>query len=103
MVGAINRRVNPSGTEEVTVRVVGRDRIEVIVPGADPEKVERVKRQITKLGSMEFGLLANRYEHASWIQEAENLPDNVDELRRGTVLRAKWRAPGKDPKTQEIE
>jgi len=103
MVEAISRRVNPSGTEEVTVRKVGRDRIEVIIPGADPEKVDRIKRQITKLGSLEFGLLANQYEHASLIQEALALPDNVDELRRGSVLRAKWRAAGKNPKTQEVK
>jgi len=103
MVGAIRRRVNPSGTEEVTVRQVGRDRIEVIIPGADPEKVERIKRQITKLGSLEFGLLANQYEHGALIQEALALPENVDELRRGTTLRAKWRAPGTDPKTQEVK
>ncbi|MBL8848902.1 MAG: protein translocase subunit SecD [Planctomycetaceae bacterium] len=103
MVEAIGRRVNPSGTEEVTVRQVGRDRIEVIIPGADPEKVDRIKRQITKLGSLEFGLLANEYEHSALIQEARSLPNNVDELRRGNVLRAKWRAPGEDPKTKEIK
>lgn len=103
MKGAIERRVNPSGTEEVTVRVVGRDRIEVIIPGADPEKVDRVERQITRLGSLEFGLLANQFEHEAIIQEARILPENVDELRRGTVLRAKWRAPGKNPRTQETK
>ena len=103
MVGAISRRVNPSGTEEVTVRQVGRDRIEVIIPGADPEKVDRVKRQITKLGSLEFGLLANQFEHASLIERARTLPDNVDELRSGTRLQAKWRSAGTDPKTGEIK
>ncbi|MFO1094260.1 MAG: protein translocase subunit SecD [Planctomycetaceae bacterium] len=103
MVGAISRRVNPSGTEEVTVRQEGRDRIEVIIPGADPEKVERVKRQITKLGSLEFGLLANMYEHDPLIRSGRALPDNVDELREGGQLRAKWRAAGEDPKTHQIK
>ncbi|MCA9015046.1 MAG: protein translocase subunit SecDF, partial [Planctomycetaceae bacterium] len=41
MVGAIGRRINPSGTEEVTVRKVGQNRIEVIVPGADSDDVQR--------------------------------------------------------------
>jgi SecD/SecF fusion protein len=48
MVGSITKRINPGGTEEVTVRRVGRDRIEIIVPGADPEKVQRIKRRVTQ-------------------------------------------------------
>jgi len=67
MVAAIGRRINPSGTEEVTVRLIPPDRIEVIVPGADPEKVERIKGQIVKLGSLEFALLANTQEHRELI------------------------------------
>ncbi|MDG2360229.1 MAG: hypothetical protein P8M20_11320, partial [Planctomycetaceae bacterium] len=43
MVGAINRRINPSGTEEVTVRRVGSDRIEIIIPGADQAYVDEMK------------------------------------------------------------
>lgn len=101
LVGAVSRRVNPGGTEEVTVRSVGRDRIEVIIPGADAEKVEQVKRRITNLGSLEFGLLANQYEHGPLIQEARALAPNMDELRPGDKLLAKWRQAGIDPKTGE--
>ncbi len=103
LVGAVSRRVNPGGTEEVTVRQVGRDRIEVIIPGADAEKVSQVKKRITNLGSLEFALLANTREHAMLIQEARALPQNVDELRRGAVLRAKWRHAGIDPRTGELK
>lgn len=44
MVGAVSRRINQSGTEEITVRAVGTDRIEVIVPGEDPQTVDDIKR-----------------------------------------------------------
>jgi len=59
MVGAVSQRINRSGTEEVTVRKVGRDRIEVIVPGEDPQTVDEIKRQITRLGSLEFFIAAD--------------------------------------------
>ncbi|MEY3460271.1 MAG: hypothetical protein RL215_3428, partial [Planctomycetota bacterium] len=60
MVGAVSRRINVSGTEEITVRAVGTDRIEVIVPGEDPQTVDDIKRRITRLGSLEFHIVANR-------------------------------------------
>lgn len=63
MVAAISRRVNPSGLEEVTVRQVGDDRIEVIRPGVDAEGAEQIKKQITALGSLEFSILVNDVDH----------------------------------------
>ena len=104
MVGAVGRRINPSGTEEVTVRSVGQDRIEVIVPGADPERVERIKQRITKLGSLEFAILANRFEHQDLINQATQLRDDQRDLYRGTVLVAKWRpvARTRDGQPKEV-
>lgn len=99
MVDKVKLRVNPTGTEEVTVRRVGLDRIEVIVPGADAERVARVKRQITELGNLEFALLANSVNHSDIIELANN-PANVDQ--NGNVYRgpkgdrklvAMWRRP----------
>ncbi|MFG0335590.1 MAG: protein translocase subunit SecD [Maioricimonas sp. JB049] len=100
MVGAVGRRINPSGTEEVTVRRVGQDRIEVIVPGADPERVERIKERIVKLGSLEFAILANQFEHQDLINQARQLPDDERDLYRGTVLVAKWRPVASTPDGQ---
>ncbi|MCH8829091.1 MAG: hypothetical protein IID45_05890, partial [Planctomycetes bacterium] len=50
MVGAVKRRLDPSSTGDITVRRVGRDRIEVIIPRADPEVVAEKKRMMTRLG-----------------------------------------------------
>jgi SecD/SecF fusion protein len=91
MVAAIIKRINPGGAEEVTVRRVGRDRIEIIIPGADPDLVEQKKRLITKLGSLEFGIVANDKDHAAEIEKAKLLPPNVNELRNQKQIIASWR------------
>lgn len=95
MVEKVKLRVNPTGTEEVTVRRVGADRIEVIVPGADAERVEKVKRQIVSLGNLEFAILGNTILHRDEIALASD-PVNVHDnyIYRGsdrTEPVAMWR------------
>ncbi len=108
MVAAINKRINPSGTEEVTVRLVGTDRIEVIVPGADAERTQRIKNQITNLGELEFCLLANSEEHPDLISQADQVEANqgtrVREIynTKGELI-LKWREPGKVHGTSEYK
>jgi SecD/SecF fusion protein len=97
MVGAVIRRLNPSGTEEITVRKVGSDRIEVIIPGVDRELVEAKKKLISRLGSLEFGILANTRDHASLAKAAEALPPDQDFYRVGNQIKAAWRDPGRVP------
>jgi len=92
MVGAIIRRVNPSGTEEVTVRRVGQDRIEIIIPGADQAYVDEMKKRITRLGTLEFEILATsaNSEHRSMIRRANALPKEEDTLFEGGLAVARW-------------
>jgi len=99
MVLAVSRRVNPTGTEEVTVRRVGNDRVEVIVPGADQEKVDSTIRKIVDLGKLEFSILANEVEHQQLIAQAEKLGDTVNEIYRGSQLIGKWRPSAVDQVT----
>ena len=96
MVAAVGRRINPSGTEEVTARQVGSDRIEVIIPGADREDVERIKKIITTLGSLEFAILANQQDHKGLIAKARNLRDDQKDIIEGGRVRASWRPVGRD-------
>jgi len=102
MVEAVSRRVNPTGTEEVTVRKVGNDRIEVIVPGEDREKIEQTKRRITNLGKLEFHLLANSVDHQQIIDLADQLSDSDKTVVQGDRTVGLWRRPAKnadgDPK-----
>jgi SecD/SecF fusion protein len=91
MVLAVAKRINPSGAEEVTVRRVGTDRIEVIIPGADREVVEQKKRQIVNLGSLEFAILANQKDHPTEIQIGKEMrPDQNNYFRDGRLVLS-WR------------
>jgi SecD/SecF fusion protein len=113
MVGAVGRRINPGGAEEVTVRRVGDDRIEVIIPGADRELVAQKKRQIVNLGSLEFAILANDKDHRRQIEAARKLRDDQDNLLEGGRIAASWRnvaqgedvnqIPGDRTATREVE
>ncbi|MBB02829.1 MAG: protein translocase subunit SecDF [Planctomyces sp.] len=87
---SIARRVNPSGTEEVTVRQVGEDRVEIIIPGADTDYVQAMKDKITRLGSLEFGVLAARHDraHQNIIARAEQ--SDSDDVFDGTQRVATW-------------
>jgi len=91
MVGAIIQRINPSGQDEITVRRVGADRIEVIVPGKDPATVDAIKAKIVKLGTLEFYITANRNEDSSIVQRGLALDPGTREVRdsSGTII-AKW-------------
>ncbi|MBT4864745.1 MAG: protein translocase subunit SecD, partial [Planctomycetaceae bacterium] len=94
MVGAIAKRINPGGLDEIVVRRVGFDRIEIIIPGVDPDEVQRAKDKMTRLGSLEFAILANSQDHADIIAKAQALPGTESDLREGGRVTASWREVG---------
>ncbi|MEZ6058631.1 MAG: protein translocase subunit SecD [Planctomycetaceae bacterium] len=97
MVDAIGRRVNPSGLEEVTVRQVGNDRIEVIRPGVDQEGAEQIKKQITALGSLEFSVLVNQTDHPQlYAVGLRQQNDFASKLAEGGGMTARWVPVAKD-------
>ena len=91
MVGAVIIRINPSGQEEITVRQVGADRIEVIVPGKDPATVDEIKRRIVRLGTLEFYIPAHETADSAIVQRGRALSPGTTELvdGGGNVI-AKW-------------
>lgn len=96
MVTAVGKRVNPGGVDAVVVRKVGTDRIEVIIPGAEEERVAQVKKLITKLGSLEFAILANDQDHADIIATAKALSPDEKDVRdpNSNQIIASWRHVG---------
>ncbi len=97
MVGAIAKRLDPAGTQQIVVRRVGSDRIEVIIPGADPETTARKKREMQRLGRLEFAILANRRRHADVINAATQLAPEQKELRMGDRVVARWMPVARGP------
>jgi SecD/SecF fusion protein len=89
MVGAVTKRINPAGTKEIVVRRVGRIRIEVILPGADPAVVEETKELMTKLGTLEFSIVANDTDHKEIMRIGRETP-GTDVYVGGRIV-AKWR------------
>jgi SecD/SecF fusion protein len=59
MISAIGKRVNPGGQKEVTIRRMGSDRVEIIIPQAEPAEVDLVKDKISTAGALQFHILAN--------------------------------------------
>ncbi len=91
MVGAVIVRINPSGQEEITVRQVGADRIEVIVPGKDPADVDEIKRRIVRLGTLEFYIPAHESEESAIVQRGRALgPGTKEVVDSGGNVIAKW-------------
>lgn len=91
MVSTVAKRINPSGTEEVVVRKIGQDRIEIIIPGADQGVVEDKKSRMHRLGSLEFGIVANQEDHRREIAAARRLPDDQDNYLEDKQIVAVWR------------
>ena len=102
MVGAVTKRINPAGTKEIVVRRVGRIRIEVILPGADPAVVEETKELMTRLGTLEFSIVANERRHDAIIRAAKQTTGT--DVYVGNKLVAKWRpiAPEKDSQGHDV-
>ncbi len=70
LIAAVARRVNPGGVKEVTIREYGPNQIEIIIPEADEAEVERMKRIISSVGTLEFRILANERDHKALIERA---------------------------------
>ena len=70
LIAVISRRINPGGQKEITLRKYGPGQIEIIIPEADDEEVERIKKKISQAGTLEFRILANSRDHASLIARA---------------------------------
>ncbi|MDJ0625279.1 MAG: protein translocase subunit SecD [Candidatus Caenarcaniphilales bacterium] len=63
----LENRVNASGTTEANVLKVGKDRILVEIPGADPEIVKRRLLKTAKLEFKEIDLKNSTLETPKWI------------------------------------
>jgi len=90
VVSAVQRRVNPGGVKEVSVRPFGERQIEIIIPEADQAEVDRIERQISRAGTLEFRILASRRDsrHDQAIEQAERTTGNT--VRIGDRVVARW-------------
>lgn len=68
---AIERRLQHSQIVPVfLVQAAGDDRIEVLTPEITQEQLEQIRKLVTRPGTLEFALLANRVDHTEQIAAA---------------------------------
>ena len=65
LISALKQCADPQGVKETPIRKIGSNRIEIILPLANDEEVEEVKKMLTDVGSLEFRILANRKHDAA--------------------------------------
>jgi SecD/SecF fusion protein len=99
LAASLKRRIDPTDLYNVTIRPVGRTRVEIILPtgarGGDEthqkittEKVQEIKKQIAQVGSLEFRLLANSKDDKEAIARAEAYirdPRHQEELAKAAL------------------
>ena len=105
LITSLKRRINPEGVLDIPIRKLGGDRIEIILPKASAEEVEEVKEKMTKVGALEFRILANRKHDAAVIDRAmgknglTDLPKKYVWARLGEVVTGKAPTVSDDKKT----
>ncbi len=61
MISRISKRINPGGQKEVTVRRMGSDRVEVIIPQVEKAEVDVIKNLISTAVRLSFVFWPMRY------------------------------------------
>ena len=80
LVAALKRRINPEGVFDITIRSVGDDRVEIIMPEEMAEQAEEVKRKLTEEGSLEFRILASTSEAADFPARLKRVARDTEEV-----------------------
>ncbi len=104
VVAALQNRLNPSGTKDVSIRPFGESQIEVVVPNTTPFEVDLIKKSIKEAGQLKFRIVANRRDHTNIIQAARDQAASPSATLRDVYnadkqLIGQWYRVGrKDPK-----
>src|SRR5262249_15499878 len=88
LIAAVQRRINPSGVKELTIRQYGRDQLEVIIPEVEKSEVDDIKRRISTSGLLEFRIVANANDDRDLIKAAERTKGR--DVYIGTKLVGRW-------------
>ena len=82
LAAALSSRLNPSGTNEMSIRPYGESQIEIIVPSYDEFELAAMKRKIIEAGALQFRIVANTRDHGDIIDLARQQSQNPDRLQR---------------------
>ncbi len=82
LAAALSSRLNPSGTNEMSIRPYGESQIEIIVPNSDEFELAEIKRRIVTAGALQFRIVANTRDHGDIVELARQQARNPDRLLR---------------------
>lgn len=54
------RRIDPAGTNEIVIRALGDDKIEVIIPSVNAQEAAEIWNRLVRAGHLQFRILASR-------------------------------------------
>ncbi len=94
LIGAVQRRINPGGVKELTIRQYGAEQIEVIVPEVEEREVDTIKRKISTSGLLNFRIVANPTDDRELIKAARATPGR--DVYIGGRLAGRWVKAGAD-------
>ena len=105
LIQALILRINPGGVKEITIRErIGARQIEIIVPELDEAEVDRLKRIISEIGTLEFRILANTVDHGLQIERAEREENkNKRKIYDGERNLVAWWVPIKKGREERFE
>ncbi|MDO4584985.1 MAG: protein translocase subunit SecD, partial [Planctomycetia bacterium] len=87
---ALRRRVDPDSVKDVTIRALGSDQVEIIIPEVDEDEVAMLKRKIASVGTLEFRITANQRDHADIIEIAQQTPGRAVRSADGKETLGWW-------------
>ncbi|MGO9112423.1 MAG: protein translocase subunit SecD [Thermoguttaceae bacterium] len=100
---SISKRVNPGGQKEISVKSLGNDMVEIVMPSVSGStakekqaEADEIRNIIRKTGALEFRIVATKRDNESLIEmakaERKKFPVEADPSKQKTVII-------KDPKT----
>ena len=103
VVTALQNRLNPSGTKEISIRPFGESQIEVVVPVTEPFLVDGIKKNIREAGQLKFRIVANQRDHGLIVQAAQaqaksKTPTQRDVYNEEKRLVGQWYEVGRNDK-----
>ena len=81
----LKRRLDPGGVKEITVRQQGSNAVEIIVPEVDAAEIARLKKVVSRSGTLAFRILADKNypEDNQLIELASKSNDRIIKYRTG--------------------
>jgi SecD/SecF fusion protein len=90
LISAITKRINPGGIKEINIRKYGSDGVEIVIPDVDEVAADRVAQMVSRVGTLEFRILANNRDNKSLIERAQSEPDKNVLLDSDGERKAWW-------------